>query len=113
MASSPDRASNRENKIAARSMRPTKRGRARDMKPQNVLLSTGDVKIMDFGIARVADMKGMTSTERLWEPLHYMSPEQAQGFAVDHERMSIRQASCCSKCYRESFPLLQIQRLLC
>ena len=56
----------------------------RDMKPQNVLLeSTGDVKIMDFGIARVADMKGMTSTGTIMGTPDYMSPEQAQGMAAD------------------------------
>jgi eukaryotic-like serine/threonine-protein kinase len=57
----------------------------RDMKPQNVLLeSTGDVKIMDFGIARLADMKGMTSTGTIMGTPDYMSPEQAQGLSVDH-----------------------------
>ena len=56
----------------------------RDMKPQNILLeSTGDVKIMDFGIARVADMKGMTSTGTIMGTPDYMSPEQAQGLALD------------------------------
>jgi serine/threonine-protein kinase len=57
----------------------------RDIKPQNVLLeSTGDVKIMDFGIARVADMKGMTSTGTVMGTPDYMSPEQAQGLSIDH-----------------------------
>ena len=57
----------------------------RDMKPQNVLLeSSGDVKIMDFGIARVADMKGMTSTGTVMGTPDYMSPEQAQGLEMDH-----------------------------
>ena len=56
----------------------------RDMKPQNVLLeSSGDVKIMDFGIARVADMKGMTSTGTVMGTPDYMSPEQAQGLEMD------------------------------
>ncbi len=56
----------------------------RDMKPQNVLLeSTGDVKIMDFGIARVGDAKGMTSTGTIMGTPDYMSPEQAQGIAMD------------------------------
>ena len=56
----------------------------RDMKPQNVLLeSTGDVKIMDFGIARVADMKGMTHTGTIMGTPDYMSPEQAQGLSLD------------------------------
>jgi serine/threonine protein kinase len=57
----------------------------RDIKPQNVLLeSSGDVKIMDFGIARVADMKGMTSTGTVMGTPDYMSPEQAQGMSTDH-----------------------------
>lgn len=57
----------------------------RDIKPQNVLLeSSGDVKIMDFGIARVADMKGMTSTGTVMGTPDYMSPEQAQGLEMDH-----------------------------
>ncbi|HJZ12387.1 MAG TPA: protein kinase, partial [Acidobacteriota bacterium] len=56
----------------------------RDIKPQNILLeSTGDVKIMDFGIARVIDMKGMTSTGTVMGTPDYMSPEQAQGLQVD------------------------------
>jgi HAMP domain-containing protein len=57
----------------------------RDIKPQNILLeSTGDVKIMDFGIARVIDMKGMTSTGTVMGTPDYMSPEQAQGLQMDH-----------------------------
>ncbi len=57
----------------------------RDIKPQNILLeSTGDVKIMDFGIARVLDMKGMTSTGTIMGTPDYMSPEQAQGLDIDH-----------------------------
>lgn len=57
----------------------------RDIKPQNVLLeSTGDVKIMDFGIARTADLKGMTSTGTIIGTPDYMSPEQAQGLQIDH-----------------------------
>lgn len=56
----------------------------RDIKPQNILLeSSGDVKIMDFGIARVADMKGMTSTGTVMGTPDYMSPEQAQGLEMD------------------------------
>lgn len=56
----------------------------RDIKPQNILLeSTGDVKIMDFGIARLADMKGLTTTGTVMGTPDYMSPEQAQGLPTD------------------------------
>ncbi len=57
----------------------------RDIKPQNILLeSSGDVKIMDFGIARLEEMKGMTSTGTVMGTPDYMSPEQAQGIELDH-----------------------------
>jgi HAMP domain-containing protein len=57
----------------------------RDIKPQNILLeSGGDVKIMDFGIARVANMQGMTMTGTVMGTPDYMSPEQAQGLSIDH-----------------------------
>ncbi|HSE39188.1 MAG TPA: protein kinase, partial [Acidobacteriota bacterium] len=57
----------------------------RDIKPQNILLeSSGDVKIMDFGIARLEEMKGMTSTGTVMGTPDYMSPEQAQGLELDH-----------------------------
>ena len=56
----------------------------RDIKPQNVLLeSTGDVKIMDFGIAAVSDVRGLTMTGTVMGTPDYMSPEQAQGANMD------------------------------
>ena len=56
----------------------------RDIKPQNILLeSTGDVKIMDFGIASVADARGLTMTGTVMGTPDYMSPEQAQGASMD------------------------------
>lgn len=56
----------------------------RDIKPQNILLeSTGDVKIMDFGIAKLAEMQGMTLTGTVIGTPDYMSPEQAQGIPLD------------------------------
>ncbi|MDR3234570.1 MAG: serine/threonine protein kinase [Planctomycetaceae bacterium] len=63
----------------------------RDIKPENILLgSGGDIKITDFGLARVAqqtfDVTDAALTEigmTLGTPL-YMSPEQAQGKPLDH-----------------------------
>ena len=52
----------------------------RDVKPQNILLTqTSGVKIMDFGIARPKDTKGLTATGLVIGTPDYMSPEQAQG----------------------------------
>jgi HAMP domain-containing protein/predicted Ser/Thr protein kinase len=61
----------------------------RDIKPQNMLIipETGDLKIMDFGIARVSEMKagaaGLTSTGTVMGTPDYMPPEQAQGLPAD------------------------------
>jgi serine/threonine-protein kinase len=52
----------------------------RDVKPQNIMLTpTSEVKIMDFGIARPVDRRGVTATGLSIGTPDYMSPEQAQG----------------------------------
>ena len=56
----------------------------RDIKPANVMVdSHGVIRILDFGIARVAN-SGMTSDGALIGTLNYMSPEQMVGRPVDY-----------------------------
>ncbi|HEY2792074.1 MAG TPA: Stk1 family PASTA domain-containing Ser/Thr kinase, partial [Micromonosporaceae bacterium] len=58
----------------------------RDVKPGNVMLTTtGQVKVMDFGIARAlaSGASTMTQTSAVIGTAQYLSPEQARGEAVD------------------------------
>lgn len=55
----------------------------RDVKPANVmLLPNGDVKLMDFGVAKVS-AAALTSTGQMLGSPAYMSPEQTQGDELD------------------------------
>jgi beta-lactam-binding protein with PASTA domain/predicted Ser/Thr protein kinase len=68
----------------------------RDIKPANVMLTpSGDVKVMDFGIARaIADTAAtMTQTHSVIGTAQYLSPEQAQGSPVD-ARSDLYSAGC-------------------
>jgi eukaryotic-like serine/threonine-protein kinase len=58
----------------------------RDVKPGNVMLTpSGEVKVMDFGIARAVTSTAatMTQTAAVIGTAHYLSPEQARGEHVD------------------------------
>jgi serine/threonine-protein kinase len=56
----------------------------RDMSPQNIMLSfEGEVKIIDFGIAKAENQAEATKAGTLKGKFGYMSPEQADGLAID------------------------------
>jgi beta-lactam-binding protein with PASTA domain/predicted Ser/Thr protein kinase len=68
----------------------------RDVKPGNVMLTpSGEVKVMDFGIARAltSTASTMTQTAAVIGTAHYLSPEQARGEHVD-ARSDVYSAGC-------------------
>ncbi|MCW2815239.1 MAG: hypothetical protein JWN84_2694, partial [Nocardioides sp.] len=68
----------------------------RDIKPGNVMLTpSGDVKVMDFGIARAMSdaANSMTQTAAVVGTAQYLSPEQARGETVD-SRSDVYSAGC-------------------
>jgi serine/threonine protein kinase/ElaB/YqjD/DUF883 family membrane-anchored ribosome-binding protein len=55
----------------------------RDVKPSNVLLPSGGVKLADMGIARLLSPEALTATMSVRGTAAYISPEQARGDALD------------------------------
>jgi eukaryotic-like serine/threonine-protein kinase len=67
----------------------------RDVKPANIMLMPdGRVKLMDLGIARAAATESVTQTAAMLGTAQYLSPEQAQGQAVDF-RSDLYSLGCC------------------
>lgn len=56
----------------------------RDIKPQNImLLKDGNIKVTDFGIAKLPNAETVTMTDKAIGTVYYISPEQASGLAID------------------------------
>jgi serine/threonine protein kinase len=56
----------------------------RDLKPQNIMIDReGNARIMDFGVARSLESKGVTDSGSVIGTPEYMSPEQVEGKEVD------------------------------
>ena len=52
----------------------------RDVKPQNImLLASGQLRMMDFGIARISRAENQLLAGKAMGSVHYISPEQARG----------------------------------
>jgi len=57
----------------------------RDIGPHNIFITyDGQVKIIDFGIAKAANQNSMTQVGSIKGKIAYMSPEQALGKEIDH-----------------------------
>jgi tetratricopeptide (TPR) repeat protein len=79
----------------------------RDVKPANLMVERrrGRLKILDFGIAKLAD-SGITNAGALIGSFNYMSPEQVRGLPIDHRSdiFSVGAVLFELLSYRQAFP---------
>src|SRR5262245_40107098 len=79
----------------------------RDVKPSNAIVDTqGSLKVLDFGIARLAESSGMTQAGTLVGTLNYISPEQMVGQPADSRSDIFSVGAVCYEllAYRQAFP---------
>jgi len=77
----------------------------RDLKPANLMRTTdGTWKVLDFGVASLADEAGkLTQGQAVGTP-HYMAPEQAQGRPVDYRADLYALATVVYRCLTGRYP---------
>jgi eukaryotic-like serine/threonine-protein kinase len=77
----------------------------RDLKPQNLFRTTEGVwKILDFGVASLADDAGALTQGEIVGTPHYMAPEQALGHKVDHRADLYALATIVFRCLTGRYP---------
>ena len=88
----------------------------RDVSPQNVLVSLdGQVKLVDFGIAKATERRQQTESGVIKGKFYYMSPEQAWGDALDHRSdvfscgICLYEMVCGRMLYNEDEPLALLE----
>jgi eukaryotic-like serine/threonine-protein kinase len=56
----------------------------RDIKPSNIMLTENQVRILDFGLAKIIGEATITKLGSRMGTVEFMSPEQARGLRIDH-----------------------------
>ncbi len=83
----------------------------RDIKPHNLFVtSSGEVKVMDFGIARKLNSRGVTIIGTIAGTPEYMSPEQINGFSdVTHATDLYALGITAYQMFTDSLPFAQAE----
>ena len=81
----------------------------RDVKPENILVGSGDseAKLVDFGIARIAGERTLTATGAVVGTLAYMAPEQADGLRPGPSADVYSLALTLYECFIGEHPLIR------